>query len=101
MPFRRPLGSGPLRVTVGRQIPMKCFHDRHVWVAVAAFLLVVAWGDLKAQTTTATTATSSATGMGTGMGFGGGGMGLMPMLSATNPTASLSPTDAAALGVSN
>ena len=82
---------------------MSCFHDHHVWVAVAAFSLVVACSDLKAQTTTATTATSAATGtgMGTGMGFGGGGMGLMPMLSATNPTASLSPTDAAALGVSN
>jgi hypothetical protein len=83
---------------------MSCFHDRHVWVAVGAFSLVVACGELNAQTTTATTATSAATGTGMAMGtggFGGGGMGLMPMLSATNPTASLSPTDAAALGVSN
>ena len=41
------------------------------------------------------------TGMGTGMGMGMGmgGMGLMPMMSAMNPTASLSPTDAAALGM--
>jgi hypothetical protein len=41
--------------------------------------------------------------MGTGMGMGGmgmGGMGLMPMMSAMNPTAALSPTDAAALGTS-
>ena len=41
------------------------------------------------------TGIGTGTGMGTGMGYGGG-MGLMPMLYATNPTASLSPTDAAA-----
>jgi hypothetical protein len=77
--------------------------DRHVWVAFAAISVVVACQDLKAQTTTATTATSAATGTGMGMGTGmdtGGGMGLMPMLYATNPSASLSPTDAAALGMS-
>ncbi len=34
-----------------------------------------------------------------GMGTGMGGMELMPMMSAMNPTASLSPTDAAALGM--
>jgi hypothetical protein len=94
---------------------MKSLYDRHVWVAAAAFSLAVACGDLKAQTATVATATSAATGTGTGMGTGtgigtgtgmgtgmgfGGGMGLMPMLYATNPTASLSPTDAAALGAS-
>lgn len=98
---------------------MICLHNRHVWVAFAAFLLVVACPDLKAQTMTATPAggaatgtgmglgtglgTGMGTGTGTGMGLGtgmGGGMGLMPMLYATNPTASLSPTDAAALGMS-
>jgi hypothetical protein len=34
-----------------------------------------------------------------GLGTDVGGMGLMPMMSAMNPTASLSPTDAAALGM--
>ena len=34
-----------------------------------------------------------------GMGMGMGGMGIMPMMSAMNPSASLSPTDAAALGM--
>jgi len=40
--------------------------------------------------------TSAAYGNGMGMGMG---MGIMPMMYAMNPTASLSPTDAAALGV--
>jgi hypothetical protein len=80
---------------------MNCLHDRHVWVAFAAFSLVVTCRDLKAQTTTATTSTATGTGMGLGTGMGtDGGMGLLPMLYATNPTASLSPTDAAALGTS-
>ncbi len=98
---------------------MNYLYERQVWVAFAALSLVAAVRDLNAQTTPATTATSAATGtgmglgtglgtgigtgMGTGMGMGGGmggGMGLMPMLYATNPTASLSPTDAAALGMS-
>jgi hypothetical protein len=83
---------------------MKNLNERHVRVAIAACSLVLCCRDLKAQTTAATAATSAATtgtgtSMGTGMGFGGG-MGLMPMLYATNPTASLSPTDAAALGMS-
>jgi hypothetical protein len=102
---------------------MNYSYERQVWVAFAALSLVVGCHDLKAQTTAATAATSAATGsgmglgtglgtgtatgigtgMGMGMGMGGmgmGGMGLMPMLYATNPTASLSPTDAAALGMS-
>jgi hypothetical protein len=91
---------------------MNCLHDRRVWSALAVFSLVVACSrDLRAQTAAATgtmatttgTGTSTGTGLGTGTGMGGGmggGMGLMPMLYATNPTASLSPTDAAALGMS-
>ena len=93
---------------------MNCLHERHVWVAVAALSLVVACRDLKAQTTRRRPQRQRrpapewawhgiGTGMGTGMGMGmgmGGGMGLMPMLYAMNPTASLSPTDAAALGMS-
>ena len=87
---------------------MKCLRECPVWVAFVAFSLAVGYRDVKAQTTTAATPTTPAatgtgmgigTGMGTGMGMGGG-MGLMPMLYATNPTASLSPTDAAALGTS-
>ena len=67
-------------------------------------------GDLNAQTSTASRdhvdrrhvcGDERDRGMGraSGMGMGMGGMGLMPMMSAMNPSASLSPTDAAALGM--
>jgi hypothetical protein len=84
---------------------MNCLNYRHFWVAFAAISLIFADHDLQAQTATATPTTSAATGIGMGPGTGtsmgmSGGMGLMPMLYATNPTASLSPTDAAALGMS-
>jgi hypothetical protein len=89
---------------------MTRLRDHCVWLAPVAFSVVLACGDLNAQTTTAaatsTAATTGAstglgtgTGMGMGMGMGMGGMGLMPMMSAMNPSASLSPTDAAALGM--
>jgi hypothetical protein len=80
---------------------MDCLRDRRIGMATVAFALVITCHDLKAQSTTATTtAAGTGTGMGFGMGMGMGGMGLMPMMSAMNPTASLSPTDAAALGMS-
>jgi hypothetical protein len=94
---------------------MTRFTFRCVWLALVALSLTLACGDLNAQTAaTATTSTAAATaatttgtgtgmgmGMGSGMGMGTGmgGMGIMPMMSAMNPSASLSPTDAAALGM--
>jgi hypothetical protein len=87
---------------------MDYLRDRRAWTACIALALAVRCPDLKAQTTaTATTSTSTAASSGLGMGFGTGmgmgtgmgGMGLMPMISAMNPTASLSATDAAALGM--
>lgn len=73
--------------------------------ALAAWLglaLCGACGELNAQTSSAaTTSTAATTGTGawSGSGLGMGGMGLMPMMAAMNPSASLSPTDAAALGM--
>jgi hypothetical protein len=69
--------------------------------------LVVALGDANAQTSstgaasTGATTSGATTGTGawSGTGMGMGGMGLMPMMSAMSPTAGLSPTDAAALGM--
>jgi hypothetical protein len=87
---------------------MTSLRDRCVLAAWIGLFLVVACGELNAQTSTAaaastaaTTAATSGTGAltGSGMGMGMGGMGLMPMMSAMNPSASLSPTDAAALGM--
>jgi hypothetical protein len=75
---------------------------RCVFVVSVGFALVVACGDLRAQAATAAAASTAATtgaGAWSGSGFGMGGMGLMPMMYAMNPTASLSPTDAAALGM--
>jgi hypothetical protein len=87
---------------------MTSLRDRCVLAAWIGLSFVVACGELQAQTSTAaaaSTAASSAATTGTGaltgsgMGMGMGGMGLMPMMSAMNPSASLSPTDAAALGM--
>jgi hypothetical protein len=90
---------------------MTSLRDRCVLAAFIGLSLVVACGELNAQTSTAaaastaaSTAAMSGTGAftGSGMGMGGlgmGGMGLMPMMSAMNPSASPSPTDAAALGM--
>jgi hypothetical protein len=84
---------------------MNRLRDYRVELAAVAFSMLVACPDLRAQSAAAASAASAAagtaasTGLGTGMGMGMGGMGLMPMMSAMNPTASLSPTDAAALGM--
>jgi hypothetical protein len=84
---------------------MNRLRDHLVGLAAVGFSLLVTCHDLRAQSAAAASAASSAastatsTGMGTGTGMGMGGMGLMPMMSAMNPTASLSPTDAAALGM--
>ena len=92
---------------------MTSLRDRCVLAAWIGLSLVVACGELQAQSSTAgagstaasnaaTTGTGALSGSGMGMGMGGmgmGGMGLMPMMSAMNPSASLSPTDAAALGM--
>jgi hypothetical protein len=89
---------------------MSSLRDCCVFIGLS---LVVACGELNAQTSTAAAASTAAstaatsgtgalTGSGMGMGMGGlgmGGMGLMPMMSAMNPSASPSPTDAAALGM--
>jgi len=76
-------------------------RDRFVWGALAYVAVVVAGRDVKAQGTPvagypATTSSAYGNGMGMVMGMG---MGMMPMMYAMNPTASLSPTDAAALGM--
>jgi hypothetical protein len=60
-----------------------------------------------ASSAAASSATASGMGMGTGMGMGGNGMnlgmgmgmGVLPFAYALNPSATLSPTDAAALGM--
>jgi hypothetical protein len=64
----------------------------------ACTALIVCGRDARAQGTAVAgypATTSPLNGGGTGMGMG---MGLLPMMYAMNPTASLSPTDAAALG---
>lgn len=69
-------------------------------VVVIGTVAVTACRESRAQTAASTAASSaSSTGLGTGMGMGMGGMGLLPMAYALNPSASLSPTDAAALGM--
>lgn len=80
---------------------MKHLREHRVATATVAIWLAASCHDLRAQSTAAATAAGAATGTAsaTGMGMGMGGMGLMPMMSAMNPTASLSPTDAAALGM--
>jgi hypothetical protein len=90
----------------GRRILMTRLRHGCVWSAPVAFSLALAGGNLDAQTTStattstaATSSTATSMGMSGGMGMGMGGMGIMPMMSAMNPSASLSPTDAAALGM--
>lgn len=87
---------------------MTRLQDRCAWPGLVALSVFLACGDVTAQTsataTSSTAATTSTTAAGTGsyMGMGGlgmGGMGIMPMMSAMNPSASLSPNDAAALGM--
>jgi hypothetical protein len=70
-----------------------------VVASIACAALITIGSDVKAQGTAvagypATTANGGITGMGMGMGMG---MGYLPFMYAMNPTASLSPTDAAAL----
>ena len=69
-----------------------------VFASFACAALIVSGRDVKAQGTAvpgypATTLNGGGMGMGMGMG-----MGYLPLMYAMNPTASLSPTDAAALG---
>jgi hypothetical protein len=77
-----------------------------VSASFACAALTVSGPDVQAQGTavagypaTTSSLNGGGMGMGTGMGMGlGMGMGYLPMMYAMNPTASLSPTDAAALG---
>ena len=70
--------------------------------SLACAVLIVSGRDLRAQGTAVAgypATTSPLNGGGTGMGMGMVmGMGYLPMMYAMNPSASLSPTDAAALG---
>jgi len=69
-----------------------------VLASFACAALIMSGQDVKAQGTAVAgypATTSSLNGGGMGMGMG---MGFLPMMYAMNPTASLSPTDAAALG---
>jgi hypothetical protein len=70
----------------------------YVLVSFACALSIVNGRDVKAQGTAVAgypATTQNGGGMGMGMGMG---MGYLPLMYAMNPTASLSPTDAAALG---
>jgi hypothetical protein len=75
-------------------------RNRFMWAALIYWgALSWASGDVLAQATSAagaSAASTAASGYGMGMGMG---MGMMPMMYAMNPSASLSPTDAAALGM--
>lgn len=69
-----------------------------IFASLACAALIVSGRDLKAQgTAVAGYPATSLNGGGMGMGLGMG-MGYLPFMYAMNPTASLSPTDAAALG---
>ena len=77
---------------------MDGLRNGFVLASFACAALIVSGRDVRAQGTAvagypATTSSMNSGGMGMGMG-----MGLLPMMYAMNPTASLSPTDAAALG---
>jgi hypothetical protein len=77
---------------------MDSLRNRFVLASFACAALIVCGRDARAQGTAVAgypATTSPLNGGGTGMGMG---MGLLPMMYAMNPTASLSPTDAAALG---
>jgi hypothetical protein len=77
---------------------MDSLRNPFVLASFACTALIVCGPDARAQGTAVAgypATTSPLNGGGTGMGMG---MGLLPMMYAMNPTASLSPTDAAALG---
>jgi hypothetical protein len=77
---------------------MDSLRNCFVLASFACTAVIVCGRDARAQGTAVAgypATTSPLNGGGTGMGMG---MGLLPMMYAMNPTASLSPTDAAALG---
>jgi hypothetical protein len=82
---------------------MDGLHDCFVLALFVSAAFIVGGQDANAQGTAvagypAATASMNGGGMGNGLIGMGMGMGYLPMMYAMNPTASLSPTDAAALG---